>query len=122
MRAKIDIGGTQYEAELDDSVLGIDLKSHMPLSFSMSRWGDELYGDWGISVNPSGGTKEVMEIGELAYWPPGNAFCIFFGPTPASKNDEPRIASPGYSLGRIVDGPIERLRQTKSGVSVKISE
>jgi len=37
--------------------------------------------------------QEVVELGDLGYWPPGQAFCLFFGPTPASQGDEIRPAS-----------------------------
>ena len=69
----------------------------------MSRWGDEFYGSLAQKVAYSGDTlQDVFEIGDVALWPDGNALCIFFGPTPASRGSEPRMASPGVALGKIV--------------------
>jgi hypothetical protein len=48
--------------------------------------------------------REVFAVGEVALWPDGNAFCIFFGPTPVSRGSEPRMASPGIPLGRVQSG------------------
>ena len=69
----------------------------------MSRWGDEYYGDVGdpLGVALVAEGRDVLEVGELAFWSPGNALCVFFGPTPASEGDEPRAASDVNPLGRI---------------------
>ena len=60
-----------------------------------------------------------MAIGELAYWPPGNAFCIFFGPTPVSCGNEPRAANPCNPLGQILDD-IAPLLEAQDGVNVQV--
>ena len=54
------------------------------------------------------GRKE-MEVGEVAYWPQGKAFCLFFGPTPVSKGERPEAFSPVTPLGRVV-GDVETLK------------
>jgi len=59
----------------------------------MSRWGKEYYGDCGIEAEAAEDVKTLMETGELAIWPVGQAFCIFFGPTPLSVTDAPVAAS-----------------------------
>ena len=103
MRSKIrvTIDGTPYSGVLYDDQVAIQIAGQLPIEVDTSAWGNELYGALPFSPNLTGETKEVMEIGELAYWPPGNALCIFYGPTPASVEDEPRIASPGYPVGLI---------------------
>ncbi|NVM56647.1 MAG: hypothetical protein HWN51_00795 [Desulfobacterales bacterium] len=101
----ITAGPLKLSAELNDLPTAKALLSLLPLEISMSRWGDEYYGDCGINVQPSQDAREVMEIGELAVWPVGNALCIFFGPTPASQGNEPRAASPVNPVGRLLDDP-----------------
>ena len=64
--------------------------------------------------------KEVVELGDLGFWPPGNAFCIFFGLTPASSQGEIRPASPVNIIGSI-NGGLDALKQVNPGESVKIS-
>lgn len=110
--------GTVLEVELVEGAASAALLAALPLDLAMSRWGDEYYGSLPVSL-PSGGKKrEEYAVGEVALWPPGNAFCIFFGPTPASHEDEPRMASPGVPLGRIVSptAPLKRL-----GASVRLT-
>jgi hypothetical protein len=63
--------------------------------------------------------RDVMEVGELAVWPTGNALCIFFGPTPASKGDEPRAVSPVNPVGKLLDNP-DFLRKLGSSIQVRI--
>lgn len=83
----------------------------------MSRWGEEYYGDCGIRVETTDDSRVDMEVGELAIWPAGNAFCIFFGPTPASTGEHPVAASPVNPIGKIFDdcSPLKGL-----GGSIKV--
>jgi hypothetical protein len=93
------------DAELNDSATAKALVRKLPLTVDLSRWGEELYGSVGLGKNPEPGARDVMEVGELAYWPPGDAFCVFFGPTPASSGKEPRAASEVTPIGRITGDP-----------------
>lgn len=102
---KIEIGGLELEAELNDSVSGRAFHAALPLSVDLSRWGDEYYGDCELLLPRSDDAREEMEVGELAYWPPGRAFCVFFGPTPASTGAQPRAASAVNPIGRIKGDP-----------------
>jgi hypothetical protein len=116
---KIKIGTLELPAELNESPTAKKLISLLPLEFSMSRWGDEYYGDCGIKTVVSQDARDVMEVGELAVWPTGNALCIFFGPTPASKGDEPRAVSPVNPVGKLLDNP-DSLRKLGSSIQVRI--
>ena len=115
----IIIGDLELSAALNDSPTADTLASILPLEFTMSRWGDEYYGDCGINAELDNDSREVMEIGELAVWPVGNALCIFFGPTPVSKESEPRAASPVNPIGRLTDDP-EQFRKLNSSINVRI--
>ncbi|MCJ7677601.1 MAG: hypothetical protein MUO35_07770, partial [Anaerolineales bacterium] len=63
--------------------------------------------------------RAEMQVGELAYWPPGSAFCIFFGPTPVSRGQAPRAASNVNPLG-IVDGDAAAFKAVRSGEKVRL--
>ena len=116
---KIKVGKLELSAELNDSPSAKKLTALLPLEFTMSRWGDEYYGDCGIKVELSSDAKDVMEVGEMAVWPTGNALCIFFGPTPASKGNEPRAVSPVNPVGRLLDSP-ESLKKLGSSIHIRI--
>ena len=103
-RIRITSGEVDLTADLNESVSAEALVQVLPLELRMSRWGDEYYGDCGVSVDQSPDAREVMEVGEVAIWPPGSALCIFFGPTPASVEDEPRATSKVNPIGRISSG------------------
>lgn len=76
----------------------------LPLEGVASRWGDEVYFDVGLSLELENAVQEV-EIGDVAFWPPGRAICIFFGPTPVSRGDKPRAYSPVNVFARILGDP-----------------
>jgi hypothetical protein len=76
----------------------------LPITARTNTWGDEIYFSIGVTVNLEH-AQDVVEKGALAYWPPGKAFCIFFGPTPASRSDESRAASPVTVFGRVLGDP-----------------
>ena len=95
------------------------LASLLPLSFTMTRWGDEYYGGCGIEAEESEEAREGMEMGELAVWPEGEALCIFFGPTPISESGEPRAISPVNPVGLLLDDP-EPLKELGESIDVRI--
>lgn len=102
---EIEIEGEAIGAVLNDSNTAGILYEALPRTLTLSRWGDEYYGNAGISSLETEGARELMEVGELAYWAPGSALCIFFGPTPASTDDRPRAASEVVPLGRVTGDP-----------------
>ena len=88
----------------------------LPISASASTWGDRIY--FGIPVDLElEQPQEVVQLGDLGYWPPGPACCIFFGPTPASRGDEIRPASAVTVIGK-VSGEATAFRQVTAGTSV----
>ena len=93
---RITAGDVSVAAELDESPTAAAILDSLPIEASGSRWGEEIYFSIPVKEKSTPDARADMEVGELAYWPPGNAFCIFFGPTPASDGDEPRAASPVY--------------------------
>lgn len=100
----IEFAGGTLEVALNGGEAAKRLAAELPVTLTLSRWGDEYYATLPVKLPSREKTRDVYEIGEVALWPSGNAFCIFFGPTPASVADEPRMASPGIPLGRIVSG------------------
>ena len=94
------------------------LWSALPIEGSANRWGDEIY--FGIPVTVGlEEAQQAVDVGDIGYWPPGKAFCIFFGQTPASKGKEPRAASPVNVFARIVGDPLI-FRKVKDGDKVRI--
>jgi hypothetical protein len=76
----------------------------LPITGRANLWGDEIYFSIPVETEPEHG-KTIVELGGLAYWPPGNAFCIFFGPTPMSRGEEIRPASAVNVFGKINGDP-----------------
>lgn len=100
----VEVGGVRLKGRLLETSPALALAGHLPLEVSVARWGDEYYGDVGDALGSfSGARTEVLQVGDLAYWEPGKALCLFFGPTPASHGTEPRAASPVCPVGH-VDG------------------
>lgn len=118
-RIRITAGDVSLEAELNDSATARSLLAALPITGRAQRWGDEIYFSIPIEADQAPDARADMVVGEIAYWPPGSAFCIFWGPTPASSGSEPRAASPVNSLGRI-DGDATQFGSVRSGAKVVI--
>jgi hypothetical protein len=97
----LEFDGHALEVALNDGAAARALRAALPQVLAMSRWGDEYYGSLSVRLPSGGARRDVFEVGEVALWPDGNAFCVFFGPTPASRGEEPCMASPGIPLGKI---------------------
>ena len=114
----ITAGQVSAEAQLNESKTASAIWGALPITARVSTWGDEIY--FGIPVKAeSEDPREVVEPGDLAYWPPGSAFCIFYGPTPASRGDEIRPASPVNVFGRVLGDP-KVFKAVRSGTTVRV--
>ena len=117
-RIRITAGSIAMDAMLDSSRTATAVWDALPLSVPGQTWGDEIY--FGIPVSAkSESPRETVEMGDLAYWPPGSAFCIFFGPTPASRGNEIRPASAVNVFGRVVGDPTV-FKKVRSGTTIKV--
>jgi hypothetical protein len=97
----IRFGATEMSAELNDSLTASALFTALPLSARANTWGDEIYFQVPVDRKLDSTAAEVVQAGELGYWPSGRAFCIFFGPTPVSIGDEIRPASAVNVIGKL---------------------
>lgn len=118
-RIRITAGKVSLEAELNDSATAKSLAKALPITGRANRWGDEIYFSIPVDADEESGARADVAVGEIAFWPPGSAFCIFWGPTPASSGSEPRAASPVNSLGKI-DGDATQFGAVSSGTTVTI--
>ena len=115
----ITIRNQRFAAELNDTPATERLLEVLPLKLRMSRWGQEYYGDCGLAIDLDESARELVEVGEIAYWPPGRALCFFFGPTPASTDERPRAASAAVPLGKFT-GSVEALKSFGPGIEAEI--
>ena len=117
-KIKISAGPVEAEAEMNSSSTAQAIWNALPFSSTAQRWGDEVYFSIPVSLEAES-QKEVVDMGDLGYWPPGTAFCIFFGPTPASRGDEIRPASPVNVFGKLTGSP-EVFLKVKEGSRIKV--
>ena len=137
-RIRIVAGSVSAEAVLNGSATAAAVWDALPLSVPAQTWGDEIYfsipvkaavrasAEGKASASGSAGAekpeewpRETVELGDLGYWPPGSAFCIFFGRTPASRGEEIRPASPVNVFGRLV-GDATVFKKVRSGTAVRV--
>jgi len=114
----ITAGSICLEAELNDTFTAQAIRNILPLTAAANTWGDEIYFSMPVTLELENG-QDVVEMGDLGYWPPGRAFCIFFGTTPASQGYEIRPASAVTVVGK-VQGEVTTLKQVSAGEQVSI--
>lgn len=115
----ITVGDITLEAELNDSSTARQVWDALPIEARANVWGDEIYFSIPVKVSEGPDAQEIVAVGDLGYWPPGEAFCIFYGRTPVSTDDRPRAYSPVNLLGRIT-GDATKLRGVRGGAPVRI--
>jgi len=115
----ITAGAVSARAELNDSATASAIWEALPIKARANTWGCEIYFGIPVHLGEEKG-REVMAMGELGYWPPGHAFCIFFGPTPASRGQEIRAASAVNPIGKII-GDATVFKSVRDGETVTIA-
>lgn len=117
---RITAGNVTMDATLNETATASEIWDALPITARANIWGDEIY--FAIPVHrDEENAKATVGLGDLGYWPPGNAFCIFYGPTPMSRGDEIRPASPVNIVGKVV-GDAKTFKQVSSGTKVTITE
>ena len=115
----IESGGFCWKAVVYNTPTGRLIYNSLPISSTVNRWGDEVYFSIPVSaeIEPEG--RDLLKEGELGYWPDGNAFCIFFGPTPISAEGEIRAASAVNVFGKI-EGDLKNLKKLTDGMKIEV--
>ena len=115
---KVIVGRLELNARLNETDTATKVLEILPITSQANLWGDEIYFpiplDTGLEE-----AKEIVDLGDIAYWPQGKAICIFFGKTPVSKGEEIRPISPVNVIGRI-EGDPKVLSQVKQGDKITI--
>ncbi len=115
----IKSGNVSIQAELLENETAKAIEADLPISGIVNTWGEEIYFDIPVSVDLDENAQAEVEIGDLGYWPPGKAFCIFFGKTPMSTNDKPQAASPVNIFGKLI-GDIKSLKSIPRSAKIFI--
>ena len=116
----IKVGQIQAEAELNDTKTAEAIWEALPIEKHANLWGDEIYFTIPVKIELEKG-QEVVQIGDLGYWSPGTAFCIFFGQTPMSRKGEIRPASAVTVVGKVTGDPAV-FKGVSSGAKILISK
>ena len=118
-KISISAGDVSVTVALSDSHTADLLWDALPLEASANTWGDEIYFRIAVQTDEEDGASDVVQMGAVAYWPPGQALCLFFGRTPASRGDEIRAASAVNVIG-VIDGDATVLKEVRSGTQVVV--
>jgi hypothetical protein len=117
----IRAGEITAEAELNNSATARAIWQGLPLEGVVNTWGEEIYFRISVSHGLEPDAKELVELGDLGYWPQGQAFCVFFGATPISGPGEIRPASAVNIVGRLLDDPGKFLSVT-AATTIRIEQ
>ena len=115
---KISAGQIGVKAYLNETNTANRVWDALPITASANTWGDEIYFTIPVQAELEN-AKELVSLGDIGYWPPGKAMCLFFGKTPISKGDEIRPASAVNIIGKI-EGDLKLLRKVKDGDTINI--
>lgn len=118
-RIQLTSGDLSFEIELTDCMISREILNLLPVHSQANIWGKEVYFSIPMGIVQENNPRVNMENGDIGYYPPLKAICIFFGPTPVSTDNKPRAAAPVSLIGKI-SGKMEDLSEIKQGDSVTL--
>ncbi len=117
IRMKIDSNHWDIVLQGSSPKTGNQILNLLPIESEVRTWGEEIYFSIPLSM-PEENAKSTVSLGDVAYWPEGQCFCVFFGKTPITSTlDEIKPASPVNVFGKVL-GDIESLKTVEIGVNV----
>ena len=116
---RISAGDTVVTAVLNDSATADQLWDALPITGGAQTWGDEIYFSIPVKAEEEANSQDTVDVGTVAYWPPGSALCLFWGPTPMSAAGEIRPASAVNVIG-LIDGDPTVLGQVDDGTEIAV--
>jgi len=120
MKVNISFSTCCVKAEIFDTPTGRAIYEALPIKRNVSTWGEEIYFDLPVHCELEDGAQAEVSVGDLAYWPNMPAFCIFFGPTPVSRGDQPVAASEVNVFGKLLETDLESLRGIREGENILV--
>jgi hypothetical protein len=117
----ISVEDVKVDAAIGNNATAQKILNALPLDGRVNRWGEEIYFSIPVHAEQEPEARADVEIGELAYWPVGKAFCIFFGPTPVSVDEKPRAYSPVNVFGRIL-GDASVLKNVSDNATIRVAQ
>jgi len=120
-KIRIRAGNVSAEAILNDSPTAQKIWEILPLEAKGNTWGDEIYFAIPVKAPLEKTAQDLVQVGDLGYWPTGSAFCIFFGPTPMSRGEEIRPASAVNVIGKVA-GDAKAFKKVASGAKIRIEK
>jgi len=120
-KIQITAGDVSEAAVLKDNPTADAIWEALPIEGQVNTWGEEIYFSIPVHLDQAGDARETVDMGNLGYWPSGNAFCIFFGRTPMSRGDEIRPASAVNVFGQ-VEGDATIFTSVDDGTRIEIEK
>jgi uncharacterized protein len=115
----ISAAGVTIKVQLSNTPTAMAIWNALPIEGTVNTWGDEIYFDIPVKLPQEPDARADVDVGELGYWPVGQCFCIFFGPTPMSTGTKPRAASPVNVFGRVT-GDSRALKSIGDGETITV--
>ena len=117
----ITVGNLTIDAILNDTEMANSIWDSLPISGSANVWGDEIYFSIPVDATEDSNASDLVSSGDIAFWPPGSAICLFFGETPISAPGDIRPASPTNIMGKI-NGDLDKLKSVSGGAELKVKK
>jgi uncharacterized protein len=105
-KMRITAGDVTATAILSENPTADAVWAALPIAARANTWGDEIYFAIPVHLEEAADSQEIVALGDVGYWPPGHAFCIFFGRTPVSRGNEIRPASAVNVFAKVEGDPI----------------
>ena len=99
-KIKINFLNNFIIVELNNTDTAKKIYDSCPIRSITNTWGNEIYFETAIKVKKDKTAKDIINLGEIAYWVEGSSIAIGFGPTPISKADEIRLVTKANIIGK----------------------